>query len=99
MYTLLKKNNIFTFIIIFILLALFILCFYLFLNNDFKKKPLISIESIEYDIYKFEEFNSESVNSLLRSTPDKSSSILEASISNPVVGNSVEKARANGSQT
>ena len=56
MYTLLKKNNVFTFIIIFILLVLFILYFYLFLNNDFKKKPLISIEKIEYDIYEFENF-------------------------------------------
>tara|TARA_B100001540_G_scaffold100155_1_gene90119 strand:- start:1261 stop:2106 length:846 start_codon:yes stop_codon:yes gene_type:complete len=56
MYTLLKKNNVFTFIIIFILLVLFILYFYLFLNNDFKNKPLISIEKIEYDIYEFENF-------------------------------------------
>lgn len=57
MYTLLKKNNIYTAIIISItFLVVLVLFFFLFLNDDFKKKPLISIESIDYDINEYENF-------------------------------------------
>ncbi len=56
MYTLLKKNKIYS-IILFVILFIISFIFYsLFFNNDFKKNQLISIDKINYNKNDYENF-------------------------------------------
>ena len=57
MYTLLKKNKIYkTIVITFTFLLITVVCLFLFFNDDFKKRSLISLDRVDYDVNEYQIF-------------------------------------------